>query len=122
LAELNDNNCIEAENAEGIKIDPMNNPSWYENDIMVPNIIASYYKETRLCTIGSSSMESLARCVNPKLVSKVNGENTLTFTMYYQYIDTETGEKTYNPFIKYMVNERKVKLNYDGKWYDFVIK
>ena len=91
-------------------------------ETLTPNEAFSYYKETRLCTIGSSSMESLARCVNPKLVSKVNGENTLTFTMYYQYIDTETGEKTYNPFIKYMVNERKVKLNYDGDWYDFVIK
>jgi hypothetical protein len=67
-------------------------------------------------------MDSPARCVNPKLVSKVNGENTFTFTMYYRYVDTETGEVEYNPFIKYLTNERKVKLNLDGVWYDFVIK
>ena len=85
-------------------------------------IVNQYYKEVRLCTIGSNTMESLARCVNPKLVRKVNGENTLTFTMYYQYVDTETGEKIYNPFIPYMVNERKVKLKYNGEWYDFLVK
>lgn len=85
-------------------------------------IVNQYYKEIRLCTIGSNTMDSLARCVNPKLVRKVNGENTLTFTMYYQYVDTETGEKVYNPFIPYMVNERKVKLKYNGKWYDFLVK
>lgn len=95
---------------------------WYNDGVPIPQVISSYYKEIKLFTIGSSTMDSLSRCVNPKLISKVNGENTLTFTMYYQYIDTETGEKTYNPFIKYMTNERKVKLKYDGKWYDFVIK
>ena len=85
-------------------------------------IVNQYYKEIRLCTIGSNTMDTLARCVNPKLVRKVNGENILTFTMYYQYIDTETGEKVYNPFIPYMVNERKVKLKYNGEWYDFLVK
>jgi hypothetical protein len=47
--------------------------------------------------------------------------------MYYQYIDFETGEKVYNPFNKYMVNERKIKLclgkpGPGAKWFDFVIK
>lgn len=111
---------IESDKPEGVKVEE--GSGWYENGDMVPNIISSYYKETRLCTIGSSTMDSLARCVNPKLVSKVNGENIFTFTMYYQYIDPETGEKVYNPFIPYMTNERKVKLNLDGVWYDFVIK
>jgi hypothetical protein len=72
-------------------------------------------------------MTSLSRCINPKLTRKVNGEQILQFTMYYQYIDFETGEKVYNPFNKYMVNERKIKLrlgepNKKVEWYDFVIK
>jgi hypothetical protein len=77
-------------------------------------------------------MDSPARCVNPKLVEKINGENILTFTMYYQYIDPVTGVKEYNPFNKYMTNERKVKLRVGPeakteddnscKWYDLIIK
>ena len=114
---------IESENSNEISISLGTHPNWYdESGNPLPQVIASFYKETRLCTIGSNTMDSLARCVNPKLVSKVNGENTLTFTMYYQYIDTETGEKIDNPFIPYMVNERKVKLQLDGEWYDLVIK
>jgi hypothetical protein len=47
--------------------------------------------------------------------------------MYYQYVDFETGKKVYNPFNKYMVNERKIKLRLGkpgsgAKWFDFVIK
>ena len=83
-------------------------------------IIGQYYKEVKLCIIGSNTMDSQSRCVNPKLVRKINGENTLTFTMYYRYVDNRTGEKIYNPFNKYMVNERKVKLRVgegeDAKW------
>ena len=86
----------------------------------------SYYKEVKLCTIGSNTMDTQSRCINPKLVRKINGENTLTFTMYYRYVDNRTGEKIHNPFNKYMVNERKVKLRVgegeEAKWYDFIIK
>jgi hypothetical protein len=42
--------------------------------------------------------------------------------MYKKYIDITTGEKIENPFTEWLVSERKVKLHYDGKWYDFVIK
>ena len=112
---------IESNNPDDI--DVTNKYEWYDkNNQMIPNVVSSYYKEIRLCTIGSNTMDSPARCVNPKLVSKVNGENTFTFTMYYRYVDTETGEVEYNPFIKYLTNERKVKLNLDGVWYDFIIK
>lgn len=99
---------------------------------MTEEVAHQYYKEIKLCVIGSDSMDSLARCVNPKLVRKINGENTLTFTMYYQYIDPVTGQKEYNPFNKYMVNERKIKLRLgpatedpddpEVEWFDFLIK
>ena len=42
--------------------------------------------------------------------------------MYHQYIDTITGEKTKNVFSDLLTNERKVKLQYDGQWYDFLVK
>ena len=94
---------------------------WYEA-YLIPNITSSFYKETRLCTIGSDTMDSPARAVNGKLVRKVNGEITFTFTVYYRYYDNETGQLEYNPFMPYLTNERKVKLKYDGEWYDLIIK
>ena len=42
--------------------------------------------------------------------------------MIHTVFDEELGEKVQNPFIPYLVNERKVKLKYDDEWYDFIIK
>jgi hypothetical protein len=42
--------------------------------------------------------------------------------MYYDYIDTITGEKTHNTFVDYITNESKIKLCYDGEWFDFLVK
>lgn len=67
-------------------------------------------------------MNSPIRATSGKLTSKVNGENTLTFNMFSKYYDEESGQFFDNPFLKLLVNERKVKLKYDDKWYDFVIK
>ena len=91
-------------------------------------VVAQYYKERLLCIIGSDTMDTPVRANQAKLVSKVNGENTLTFNMYSHYYDTETEEFFENPFVGLLVNERKVKLRYgalgaeDTKWYDLVIK
>jgi hypothetical protein len=81
-------------------------------------IVTQYYKETKICVIGSNTMDSPARCTNPKFTQKINGENTLVFSIYYQYIDPITGEKTYNPFNKYLTNERKVKLRVGPEVYN----
>ena len=89
-------------------------------------VIAQYYKEQKVCTIGGNNFNSPNRAVNPKLVSKINGENILTFDMYISYYDNETGEIIYNPYVNKLVNEAKIKLRYDNlkeiKWYDFLIK
>ena len=89
--------------------------------------IAQYYKERKICVIGSNSMDTPIRAVNPKLVSKVNGENTLTFSLYSKYWDEDNEEFYDNPFLKLLVNERKIKLRYGApgpncKWYDLIVK
>lgn len=84
--------------------------------------IPEHYEEEKICIIGSDTMTSQARAVEPKLVQNINGTNTLTFKLYYFYVDNETGEKVRNPFLSLLINERKVKCNWEGKWYDFVIK
>lgn len=89
---------------------------------------AQYYKERKLCVIGSDTMESPARATAPKLVSNVNGQNTLTFNLYYKYYDEEADDMVFNPYHKLLTNERKIKLRHgilgepDTKWYDFIIK
>ena len=85
-------------------------------------VVAQYYKEEKICTIGSNTMDTQIRAMKPKLVSQVNGSNILTFDLYSHYYNEDTESLESNPFIKLLVNERKVKLNYDSKWYDFVIK
>lgn len=90
--------------------------------------IVQYYKERKICVIGSNTMDTPIRATSGKLVSNVNGSNTLTFNMYSRYYDEEADEFYDNPFLKLLVNERKVKLRYgaigsaDCEWYDFIIK
>ena len=81
-----------------------------------------YYTEERLATIGSNIMSSPGRAINPVLRTNINGTETLTFDMYYQYEEVETGEIVRNPLIDYIIDERKVKLFYEDKWHDFIIK
>ena len=97
-------------------------------DYDIPVLIVQFYKERKICIIGSNTMDTPIRAVQGKLVSNVNGSNTLTFNMYSKYYDEEAEEFYDNPFLKLLVNERKVKLRYgapgskDCKWYDFIIK
>lgn len=86
------------------------------------NLIPEHYEERKIATIGSDNMTAQWRATEPKLVSNINGTNTLTFKMYYQFINTETGEKEQNPMLGLLVNERKVKCFWKNKWYDLVIK
>ena len=58
-------------------------------------------------------MTTQMRAIEPKFVENINGTHTLTFRMLYQYIDEITGETIVNPFLDYLVNERKVKLKMD---------
>jgi hypothetical protein len=85
-----------------------------------------YYKERKLCVIGSNTMEIPIAAVEPNLVRKTDGTSTLTFSIYAKYYDEEADQFKENPFLQYLTNERKVKLKYypNGTlcWLDFVIK
>lgn len=79
-----------------------------------------YWTEIRSVRIGDSENTSLSRAFNPILVRNVNGEITLTFSIYGYYY--EEGQKITNFLAPYLFNEAKIKLQYDNKWYDFIIK
>ena len=81
-----------------------------------------FLNERKIAVIGSDTMDAQARALEPNLVEELNGTHTFTFKMYYTYVDNETGERYENPFGKYLINERKVKVFWKNEWYDLVIK
>lgn len=102
---------------------------WEDYFVPASGSTESHYEERKLCVIGSNTMTDGSRALEPNLVLNVNGTHTLTFKLYLSYIDTTTGERIDNPFIKLLVNERKVKAYWDNgqedvndKWYDLVVK
>ena len=78
--------------------------------------------EKRLGVIGADYMTTQARVIEPSLVRKVNGEKKLTFKLYCYYVDNETGERVRNPYVDWLISERKIRLDYDGHNYAFLIK
>ena len=81
------------------------------------------FKEKKLAVIGSDTMTGPNKVYDPVFTKKVNGEKTLTFSLKYRYFDPYSGnEGVVNPFAALLVNERKVKLHYEDKWYEFIIK
>ena len=101
-------------------LEDFENPEGYLTEVN------QYYKERKICTIGSDVMSSPMRAFHPKIVRNVNGSSTLTFTMYSNYYSEEMQQFVDNPFIKLLVNERKIKLRYgalgDCEWFDLVVK
>lgn len=80
------------------------------------------YVEKRVAIIGSNTMTSQNRVLEPKLLRNVNGTKKLEFKMCKRYKDNVTGALVVNPFADYLISERKVKVHYDGEWFDFLVK
>lgn len=84
-------------------------------------VIPSHYQENRIMVIGSDEMTSPNKAFSPVLIENMNGEVTFTFSMAYKYFDPASNAEVINPFIGYLIDERKIKLHYDNKWYDLII-
>lgn len=102
---------------------------WEDYFVPASGSTESHYEERKLCIIGSNTMTDGSRALEPNLVLNVNGTHTLSFKMYLFYIDTLTGERVDNPYVKLLVNERKIKVYWDNgqedendKWFDLVVK
>ena len=82
-----------------------------------------FIEEKKLAVIGSDTMTGYNKIYDPVFHKKANGEKTLTFSLKYKYLDPYSGaEDAINPFASLLINERKVKLKYDGQWYEFIVK
>lgn len=82
----------------------------------------SYYKERKLATIGSETMDGFNKAHDIVLHKNKNGEKTLSFKLKYKYYDPVQEKEVKNPFCSLIINESKVKLLYDDVWHDFIIK
>ena len=80
------------------------------------------FVERKVCTIGSNTLQTQSKVFSPKLKRNVNGSKSLTFQIYARYVDNFTGEWIDNPYVNELISERKVKLNYNNDWYDFIVK
>ena len=79
-------------------------------------------RERKIAVIGTNESSGLNDAFNIVFRPNVNGEKTLTFSIHYRYFDVFQDKYVVNPFSDYLFNERKVKLKFDGKWYDFIIR
>lgn len=79
-------------------------------------------REKRSATIGSDTMSYLGKATNVNLKREINGTNTLTFKMPSKFFDSENGKYVKNEFIDLIYNEQKIKLCYDGEWFEFYVK
>lgn len=96
--------------------------STYEISVWKDIMINGEFVEQKICVIGSDTMDYQGKAIEPQLIRKANGEKKLTFSMYKQFTDHTTGLKVTNPFSDFLFNEQKVKLWYEDKWYDFIVK
>lgn len=94
----------------------------YEISIWRDIFVGGELKEDKLCVFGAHDMLSPFRALEPQLKSMLNGSHTFTFKLHRFIIDPVTGQKEENPFVDQLVNETKIKVNNDGKWYDLFIK
>ena len=83
-------------------------------------------KERKLFTIGSDLLTAPNRATTPIVKTNVNGEKTLTFSLYSKYFDSDLGDFTTNPFVKALHNESYIKLRRgfgdDAKWEEYIVK
>ena len=95
----------------------------YEISVWEDKLTQDGFTEKKIAVIGSNTMTGFNKVYDPVFNKKSNGEKTLSFSLRYRYFDPYTGnEGVVNPFAAFLVNERKVKLHYDNKWYEFIIK
>ena len=98
---------------------------WEDKASIHPTTNKRFFEESLIAIIGSDTMDTPIRAFNPLFNLNINGTSTLTFQIFSTYYDEEKDEEVENPFLKLLVNERKLKLRYDNgnrKWFDFIIK
>lgn len=121
-------------------------------DILVPKntkiingeeiTIPAHYEEKKVAIISSNNISSSMQAFNLKLTTNINGTNLFEFQMYHMVPQNQNfndltvylkkpqarekkdsnNKNQKNPLRNLLFAERKIKLLWQDKWYDFVIK
>lgn len=87
-------------------------------------LLSSFFDEEKVATIWTPNNLTYNRAYNIELSEKMNNITTLSFYMQSDYYD-EYGNNVHNLFTdhlsNYLTNQKKLKLCYKKKWYDFII-
>lgn len=94
----------------------------YELSVWNEELVNGIKKESKGIIIGAHDMSYLGRATSIKFTRHVKGTTSLTFQMPTKFFDSELGQFVQNEFINELYNERKLKLHYKGKWYEYYIK
>lgn len=95
----------------------------YELSIWGEELIGEGQKrEWKILIIGAHDMNYEGKATSIKLVRKINGTNELSFQMPDKFFDSKIGDYIQNDFAKEVFAERKLKLYYKDKWYEFYVK
>lgn len=79
------------------------------------------FSERKIMIIGTSNMFSPIHAFNIKLVKNINGTNNLTFKILRRYLPNDFKKIQYNPIIKLLKNDTKLKLKYNNEWFEFIV-
>lgn len=78
--------------------------------------------ETMITPLASSEVKAPNRAYNLILKRNINGQKSLSFEIFMKYYDIDSNKLIDNPLASFICNEKRLKLNYNDKWYDFIIK
>lgn len=80
-----------------------------------------YFRQKKIAMIGTNKYKSPIDACAPKFTPNINGKKTLTFNMYYKFLNPSTNEYEINPYVDLIKNETWIALKMDGDWYDLII-
>lgn len=77
--------------------------------------------EKKMYIIGSDNMSYLGKATNVVLKREIKGTNTITFQMPSKFFNSQTGEYEKNEFTDILNNQRKIKVKFKNKYFEFII-
>jgi len=78
--------------------------------------------ENKEAIIGGSDLEFQGKATNVTLMENGKGTSTLSFSLPKTFINTKTGEEEDNYLVDLMSTEKRIKLYYENKYRDYLIK
>lgn len=94
----------------------------YELSIWSERLTDNGVEEHKQQIIGAHDMSHLGRATKVHFRKLLNGTHVLTFEMPTKFFNSELGQYVQNELLENIFNEQKIKLHFQDKWYEMVVK